>query len=86
VQCKKYSVRDITETDIRSFLGSVSIEKYSKYKENTKLYFITTSKFTAKAKEFAKESKINAIDFEQIYKLQEIYSLNIFRKELLQKE
>ena len=86
VQCKNYSIKDITETQIREFKGSISIDKYLKYKEKTKVYFITTSKFTEKAKQFAKEVDINLVDFKNISDLQEKYSLEEFKKDLLEKE
>ena len=85
-QCKNYSIKDITETQIKEFFASISIDKYSKFKNQTKSYFITTSKFTEKAKQFAKEVNIKLVDFQDISNLQEKYSIEQFKKELLEKE
>jgi len=85
-QCKDYSIKDITEAQIREFKGAVSLDKYLKYRKNTKLYFITTSKFTEKAKQFAKEVNISLVDFKNISDLQEKYSLEKFREDLLENE
>jgi restriction endonuclease Mrr len=54
VQCKKYSIKDITEENIRSFQWG-TIHKYAQYKEDTETYYITTSKFTDRAEKFANE-------------------------------
>lgn len=86
VQCKNYSIKDITETQIKEFFASISIDKYRKYKDKTVSYFITTSKFTMRAQKFAKEVGIKLVDFKNISDLQEIYSLEEFKKDLLKKE
>jgi hypothetical protein len=86
VQCKNYSIKDITEIDIKNFFASISLNEYSKYKNDTKYYFITTSKFTESAKIFAKKSNIILVGFEKILELQEIYSLSDFKIDLLKKE
>jgi len=54
VQCKKYNIKDITYDDVASFYGKIS-DIYLRNKENTKVYYITTSKFTQKAKDFLNE-------------------------------
>lgn len=84
-QCKKYSIKDITEENIRSFHWW-SFYKYSEYKNNTETYYITTSKFTYNAKKFAKEVWIKAVDFLDIYNLQKVYSIEQFWEELIKKE
>lgn len=85
VQCKKYSIKDITEENIRSFQWG-TIHKYAQYKENTETYYITTSKFTDRAEKFAKEVWIKAIDFSHIYKLQKVYSVEKFEEDLKKEE
>jgi len=81
VQCKKYSIKDITEDDISSYQWK-TLHKYAKYSDNTESYYITTSKFTDKAYKFAKEVWLNAIDFNHIYKLQNTYSIETFENDL----
>lgn len=85
VQCKKYSIKDISEDDISSYYGKTH-HKYFKYHDSTDSYYITTSKFTDRAKKFAEEVWIKAIDFSHIYKLQKIYSLEKFESDLKNKE
>jgi len=85
VQCKKYSIKDITEDDISSYQWK-TLYKYAKYKENTESYYITTSKFTDKAYNFAKEVWLNAIDFNHIYKLQDIYPIETFKNDIKKEE
>ncbi len=80
-QCKKYSIKDITEEQIKSYHGS-TFHKYMEYKDQTDSYYITTSKFTDKAKIFAKETHIKAVDFSDIYNLQKVYSIEKFKKDL----
>jgi hypothetical protein len=81
VQCKKYSIRDISEDDVSSYHGK-TLHKYAKYHENTESYYITTSKFTDKASKFASEVWLKAIDFSHIYKLQKTYSIDQFESDL----
>ncbi len=81
VQCKKYSIRDISEDDVSSYHGK-TLHKYAKYHENTESYYITTSKFTDKASKFASEVWLKAIDFSHIYKLQKVYSIDQFESDL----
>jgi len=85
VQCKKYSLKDITEDHIAHFYWKI-IDKCSKFKDKTKIYYITTSKFTQKAHEFAKNKWINDVNFYGIYKLQKLFPLEQFKSELLIKE
>jgi hypothetical protein len=85
VQCKKYSIRDITEDDVSSYQWK-TLHKYAMYKENTKSYYITTSKFTDKAYKFCDEVWLKAIDFNHIYKLQNIYSIETFENDLKKEE
>lgn len=85
VQCKKYSIRDITEENVRSFQWW-TIHKYAQYKDNTETYYITTSKFTDRAEKFASEVWIKAIDFSHIYKLQKVYSIEKFEEDLKNQE
>ncbi|MDD3646427.1 MAG: restriction endonuclease [Candidatus Gracilibacteria bacterium] len=85
VQCKKYSIKDITENNIRSFQGG-TIHKYAEYKNDTDTYYITTSKFTDKAEKFAKEVGIKAIDFSHLYDLQKSYPIEQFEKDLKNQE
>ncbi len=85
VQCKKYSIKDITEENVRSFQWW-TIHKYAEYKNNTETYYITTSKFTNKAEKFAKEVWIKAIDFSHIYDLQKSYPIEQFEENLKNQE
>lgn len=85
VQCKKYSIRDISEDDVSSFQGKTS-HKYAKYINDTESYYITTSKFTDKAEKFSKEVWLKAVDFFHIYKLQKIYSIETFENDLKKEE
>lgn len=85
VQCKKFSIKDITEDLIANFYWKIS-DKTSNIKDKTEIFYITTSKFTQKAKEFWNIAWIKTIDFYDIYKLQEIYPLYIFKSELKIKE
>lgn len=84
-QCKKYSIKDITEEQIRSFHGG-TFHKYHEYKDRTEAYYITTSKFTDKAAKFAKEVHIKAVDFFDIYKLQKSYSIDQFKSDIKKEE
>jgi len=85
VQCKKYNIKDITYDDVASFYGKIS-DIYLRNKENTKVYYITTSKFTQKAKDFLNEKWIIPVDFEKIAEAQEKYPLNLFKQEIQEKE
>lgn len=85
VQCKKYSIKDITLDDVASFFWKIA-RNYIKYQNQTEVYYITTTKFTKKAKDFLIDQGIDTIDFEKISELQESYSLDTFKKELLSKE
>lgn len=85
VQCKKYSIKDITEDLISSFYWKIS-KKLTDIKDKTEIFYITTSKFTQKAKEYWNDNWIKTIDFHDIYKLQEIYPLSKFKEEVEKKE
>lgn len=85
VQCKKYSIKDISEDDVSSYQWK-TLHKYAKYKDDTESFYITTSKFTDKAEKFAKEVWLNAIDFHHIYKLQKVYSVEAFEFDLEKQE
>lgn len=85
VQCKKFSIKDITEDLISNFYWKIS-DKFNPIKEKTEVYYITTSKFTQKAKEFWNQRWIKTIDFYNIYKLQEIYPLSKFKDDIKEKE
>lgn len=85
VQCKKYNVKDITYNDVSHFYWKI-VDIKNKYKENILIYYITTTKFTKKAKDFLDEKGIISIDFEKISKLQEYYPLEKFREQLLKNE
>lgn len=85
VQCKKYSIRDITEDDISSYYGKIS-HKIAKYINDTESYYITTSKFTESAEKFSKEVWIKVIDFNFIFKIQNDYSLETFENDLKREE
>lgn len=85
VQCKKFSIKDITEDLIANFYWKI-IDKVINLKDNIEIFYITTSKFTDKAKIFWKEKWIKTIDFYDIYKLQEIYPLEKFKDEILKNE
>jgi hypothetical protein len=85
VQCKKYSIKDISEDLIAHFYWKIS-DKISDKKDKTEIFYITTSKFTQKAKEFWNSRWIKTIDFYGIYKLQELYSLSKFKEEINEKE
>lgn len=85
VQCKNYSIKDITENDVAHFYWKIA-ESYIKNKDKSKVYYITTTKFTKKAKDFLISKWIKAIDFELISKLEEIYPLETFKNDLLKNE
>lgn len=85
VQCKKYNVKDITYNDVSHFYWKI-VDIKNKYNENILLYYITTTKFTKKAKDFLDEKGIISIDFEKISKLQDYYPLEKFKEELLKNE
>jgi hypothetical protein len=85
VQCKKFAIKDITEDLIANFYWKI-IDKVINLKDNIEIFYITTSKFTDKARKFWKEKWIKIIDFYDIYKLQEIYPLENFKYEILKNE
>lgn len=85
IQCKKYSIIDISEDKLRSFYWWIA-NKLDKYKELTDLYYITTSKFTYKAKRFADKVWIKTVDFYDIYRLQTEYSVEAFWNDIESKE
>jgi len=85
VQCKKHCVKDISYDDVSKFYGKV-VDISNEYKGAIHIYYITTTKFTAKAKKFLKEKWIYAIDFEKISQAQDKYPLNLFKEELRTKE
>lgn len=81
VQCKKHSIKDITENDVSSYFWKTS-HTYDKYKNKTESFYITTSKFTSKAKILAEKVWIKTIDFTHIYKMQKIYSVEQFENDI----
>lgn len=85
IQCKKYSVKDITELQLTSYIGSLMRQK-EKLSKDTKIYYITTSKFTHKAKEYGESMKIKCVDFYDIYKLQDIYNIDKFKNDIVKEE
>lgn len=85
IQCKKYSVKDITELHLTSYIGSLMRQK-NKLSKDTKIYYITTSKFTHKAKEYGETMKIKCVDFYDIYKLQKIYNIKSFQEDIIKEE
>lgn len=85
-QCKKYWVKDISESMIREFGWAVSLPKYTKYADRTEKYYITTSKYTYKAQQYWKELWIHMINFYDLYKLQAVYSFEDFKKDVLKFE
>ena len=85
VQCKNYSIKDITQNDVTSFFWNIA-ENFYKNKDKTEVYYITTTKFTKLAKDFLEEKWIKAIDFELISKLESIYPIEEFKKDLLKEE
>lgn len=85
VQCKKYSVCDISEDLIRNYYGGVA-NKIQDKDFKFEIYFITTSKFTHRARAFWEEINIKLIDFHDIYKLQEFYTLVDFKSDIFKME
>lgn len=85
VQCKKYSTKDITEDDISNFYWKI-IDIITNEREKFDIYYITTSKFTQKAKEFWDEKWVHLIDFSQIYEFQKTYPLSQFKSDILHQE
>jgi len=79
IQCKKYSMKDITEDQLRSFIGWVYVSDSMLGDSNTKLYYATTSKFTGRALIYANKANIECIDFATLYTMQSKYSLEQFR-------
>lgn len=82
IQCKKYSVRDITEDDIACFYGKI-IDNIRELRDVIDVYFITTTKFTHRAEKFGNDRKIELMNCNHIYRLQEIYSLEMFKNDVL---
>lgn len=85
VQCKKHNVKDITYNDVSHFYWKI-VDLYYKDKYNTDVYYITTSKFTWKAKSFLLEKNIHAIDFAKISQVLDIYPIEIFKRDMLRME
>lgn len=85
VQCKKYSVSDISEDIIKKYYWSIA-DKIQDKNFKFEVYFITTSKFTHKAKVFWEERNFKLINFHDIYKLQEFYTLEDFKNDIFEKE
>lgn len=84
VQCKRRLTNDITEDDIRSFIWALYINnKTDLENKNVNIYYITTSKFTEKAKICAKKANIHLISYKWIYKIQKRYSIDQFHIDML---
>jgi hypothetical protein len=84
-QCKKYTIKSIGEESINAFYSKI-IHKIKNKKKITELFFITTTNFTKKAKDFWKQQGIKLIDFHDIYKLQLVYPLEKFKQDLFYEE
>lgn len=84
-QCKKYSIKDVSEDLVRNFLWSIAYTCSEHLKETTG-YFITTSKFTQRAKEYGESFWIKLIDFYSLYKLQKFYSIEEFEVDIKKDE
>lgn len=82
IQCKKYSVKDITEDDIACFYWKI-IDNIRELRDIIDVYFITTTKFTHKANKFGNTRWIKLMNCNNIYRLQEIYSLEMFKNDVL---
>jgi restriction system protein len=68
IQCKKYfKAREVSVGDVRDFYGAIANRL-----SNGKAYFITTSKFTLPAEQFAEDKPIELVDS---YKLLEYIRL-----------
>ncbi len=85
IQCKKYTLKDVTLDHIAHFYGKI-IDKIIEKRSQIEVYYITTSKFTQKAKDFWKEKGIFMIDFFHLYQAQKIYTLDQFKKDILDQE
>lgn len=82
-QCKRYWIRDINGSMIRDFWWALNLPKYTKYADRTIKYYITTSKFTYRAREYGNDLWIHMVDFYDLYKLQEFYSFEEFQNDIL---
>lgn len=85
VQCKQYNVKDITLDDVACFYWKIA-DEYIPNKSEMNVYYITTTKFTKKAKDFLEERWIYAICGFKILAIQWKYSLSNFKSDLLEKE
>jgi hypothetical protein len=85
IQCKKFSTKDITEDHVSTFYWKI-IDIVSNEREKFEIYYITTSKFTQKAKEFWEEKWIHLVDFSQLYEFQIKYSISQFKSDILNEE
>jgi len=86
-QCKKYSMKDITEDQVRSFVWGIYVkDKDLLGSSQSILYFITTTKFTKRAQEYASKAGVLCVDFSDIYKLQSKYNLKEFQEDLYRYE
>lgn len=82
IQCKKISNKKIWLSDIASFYWLIVAITY-KY-PNTKVYYITTSAdLSREAYNFAEENWIMIKDFSNIIKMNELYSLEKFREDII---
>lgn len=82
-QCKKYSIKDITEEQLRSFIGGVYVQdKNLLDPSHSILYFITTTKFTQKAREYSRKANIHLVDFSKIYEMQSRYDVEEFLEDI----
>jgi len=82
-QCKKYCVKDITEDQVRSFVWGIYVyDKKLLDPEHSILYYITTSKFTARAKEYAKKAWVHCVEFSDIYDMQSRYDVKEFLEDI----
>jgi len=79
IQCKKYSMKDITEDQLRSFIGGIYVHDKSMLDDDkVKLCYVTTSKFTKRAEEYGKKANVECTDFKKLYTMQSKYSLDEF--------
>jgi hypothetical protein len=85
VQCKQHRVKDISYNDVSHFYWKIA-RAYLKHEAQSNVYYITTTKFSKKAKDYLEEEWVKAIDFEKISELQKIYPLNDFKKDILKEE
>lgn len=85
IWCKNYKIRNIGENNIIRFYEYTK-NKIRKNNNFFEIFFITTTNFSQKAKDFWKTKGIKLLNFYDIYQFLSIYPLENFKKDIFHEE